>query len=93
MLSFPHSAEYAHFIAELKSLRERLGITQAQLALRLGVDRTLVTKAEGGVRRLDVVELRAWLAALGVTLSVFVVDLEARLARHEDPARRQRNSK
>lgn len=82
MQSFPHSDEYVHFIAELRELREQLGITQEVVATRLDIDRTLVTKSERGIRRLDVIELRAWLAALGTDLPAFVARLEARLARN-----------
>lgn len=85
MLSFPHSDEYNHFIAELRAAREEAGTSQAELADRLNVDRTVITKAEGGVRRLDLIELRAWLNALGVDLQTFVGRLEARLARNAKP--------
>lgn len=82
MHSFPHSEEYGYFIAELRAVREEAGMTQAVLAEQLSVDRTLVTKAEGGLRRLDVIELRAWLDAVGTDLRSFVDRLEAKLARH-----------
>jgi transcriptional regulator with XRE-family HTH domain len=94
MKPFPHSDEYGHFVAELRAIRDEAGLTQENLAARLGVERTLVTKAEGGVRRIDVIELRAWLHALGTDLIPFVARLDARLARHakagqaKPPARR-----
>ncbi len=91
MQSFPHSDEYVHFIAELRDLREELGITQAQVAARLSIDRTLVTKSEGGVRRLDVIELRSWLTALGMDLPTFVTRLEGRLARNAKLSSKQRD--
>jgi transcriptional regulator with XRE-family HTH domain len=90
MLSFPHSDEYGHFIAELKAVREAAGLSQAALAARLGVDRTVVTKAEGGVRRLDVIELRSWLNAAGTDLHAFVERLELRLGRNAKPGRAKR---
>ena len=89
MLSFPHSDEYQHFLAELRAVREEAGMSQVSLATQLGIDRTLVTKAEGGVRRLDVMELRAWLHALGVELLPFIARLEDRLARNAKPAGRK----
>lgn len=39
--------------AELKRLRARLGLTQAQLAERLGVDRNTVTRWEMGLRKIS----------------------------------------
>ncbi|MNL66572.1 Helix-turn-helix domain protein [compost metagenome] len=41
-------------------------MTQYELADRLGVDQTYVSKYEGGRRRLDVVEFMRIVAALGV---------------------------
>lgn len=93
MLSFPHSDEYQHFLAELRAVREEAGMSQVSLAAQLGVERTVVTKAEGGVRRLDVMELRAWLQALGVELSPFIARLEDRLARNAKPAGRKSPSR
>lgn len=43
---------------------------------------TLVSKVERGVRRLDMVELRLWLQALGASFPDFCQRLDARLARH-----------
>lgn len=90
MQSFPHSDEYNHFIAELRAAREVAGLSQAALAERLHVDRTVVTKAEGGGRRLDVIELRAWLNAIGVELVPFVARLEDRLVRNAKPTQGKR---
>lgn len=90
MLSFPHSDDYQHFIAELRAVREEAGLSQAMLAERLKVDRTLVTKAEGGIRRLDVIELRAWLRAMDLELQPFVGRMEARLLRHAKPVHAKR---
>jgi ribosome-binding protein aMBF1 (putative translation factor) len=90
MQSFPHSDEYSHFIAELRAAREEAGLSQATLAARLHVDRTVVTKAEGGGRRLDVIELRAWLSAMGVEFVPFVARLEDRLVRNAKPAQGKR---
>jgi ribosome-binding protein aMBF1 (putative translation factor) len=90
MLSFPHSDQYKHFVAELRAAREEAGLSQAELAARLAVDRTVITKAEGGVRRLDLIELRAWLIALDVELLAFVGRLEDRLERHAEPTQPSR---
>jgi transcriptional regulator with XRE-family HTH domain len=77
--------EYEHFLQELRDARLRAGMSQAQLASRLGLDQSLVSKCETGVRRVDVVELRRWVMALGGTLSQFVAAYEARLSRHRLP--------
>lgn len=53
----------------LKAFRLQSGLTQAELAARLKVDRTTITRAELGERRIDLDLLQAWLEACGVTLS------------------------
>ena len=47
----------------LKKAREEAGLTQAQLALRIGETQTFVSKCERGERRIDVIELRAFCRA------------------------------
>lgn len=85
MQAFPHSADYRHFLSELRAARVSAGITQQELANRLGVHQTVISKAELGVRRVDVVELRAWLAALDVSLAQFITKIDVRLSRHSRP--------
>lgn len=85
-----HAADYQHFLDELRAARDAAGLTQQELANRLGEHQTLVSKVERGVRRLDVVELRLWTAALGTTLVEFTQTLDARLSRHALPPSRRR---
>jgi len=70
--------DYAAFVRHLREAREAAGLTQEQLALRLGLGQSFVSKVERGERRLDVVELGAVCAALGVPLVEFVGGLELR---------------
>jgi transcriptional regulator with XRE-family HTH domain len=60
----------------LKEIRTGKGIRQSDLAKRLKVSQSIVAKVESGERRLDVVELTRWCAALGVTLTDFVSRFE-----------------
>lgn len=83
MLKSLHSAAYQHFLVELRAARELAGVTQEELAHRLGEHQTLVSKVERGIRRLDVIELRAWLMALDTQLGQFVGRLDDRLQRHD----------
>jgi transcriptional regulator with XRE-family HTH domain len=85
MLKSLHSADYRHFLTELRQVREAAGITQEALAAALGEHQTLVSKVERGVRRIDVVELRVWLTALGVKLPDFALQVEERLSRNVGP--------
>jgi DNA-binding XRE family transcriptional regulator len=49
----------------LQKSRRQAGLTQIELADRLGIGRSSVSKVERGLQRLDLVELRSWLAAIG----------------------------
>ena len=48
------------------------GLKQEELAKRLGVHQSFVSKVENGERRLDVLELRDLCEALGIGLSAFI---------------------
>lgn len=78
-----HSAAYSLFIEELRAARDRVGVSQKELAARIGEDQTFVSKCERGVRRLDVVELKRWTDALGLGLVDFVKLLDHRLDRNQ----------
>lgn len=71
-----HSARYAVFLKALRDARERAGLTQVQLARRIGETQTFVSKCERGERRIDVIELRTFCQALGLNLKQFVTALE-----------------
>ncbi|MGB0920629.1 MAG: helix-turn-helix domain-containing protein [Alphaproteobacteria bacterium] len=51
------TSEYALFRAMLVQEREKAGLTQAEVAARLGKPQSFVSKYEAGQRRLDVIEL------------------------------------
>lgn len=70
----------------LRQLRGEAGLRQIDLAERLGVPQSFVSKYESGERRLDILELRAVCAALGSSLEEFARRLEEGLSdlpRHE----------
>ncbi|MFZ5995202.1 MAG: helix-turn-helix domain-containing protein [Thermodesulfobacteriota bacterium] len=56
----------------LKTARLEASLTQAELAQRLGVNQSFVSKYESGERRLDLIELRNICKALGIPLLSFV---------------------
>lgn len=85
MKSSKVSTDYAHFILELREARLQAGLSQEQLAAAMGRRQTFVSKCELGDRRLDVMELRSWVLALGGDPVAFMASLEDRLARHALP--------
>ena len=72
------------FLALLKETRTRAGVRQIDIAERMGVPQSMISKYELGERRLDVLELREVCAALGVSLTDFVRKLESRLDRTDE---------
>jgi transcriptional regulator with XRE-family HTH domain len=77
-----HTPDYALFLEELRAARDRVGMSQMELARLIGEDQTFVSKCERGVRRVDVVELRRWTEAMGIGLPEFVKLLDQRLNRN-----------
>ena len=75
--------DYRVFLTRLRALRHSAELTQEEVARRLGVTQSFVSKVERGERRLDVVELRAWCLALGVPFPRFIARLERALASKE----------
>lgn len=67
-----YSAEYQQLCALLRQVRRESGQTQVQVAERLQVPQSFVSKYESGERRLDVIELRHVAEALGTTLASIV---------------------
>ncbi len=63
----------------LREARLKAGVTQNEVAERLGVVRSIIGKIERGERRIDVIELRNYCAAIGVPLILFIHQLEATL--------------
>ncbi|QNJ90985.1 helix-turn-helix transcriptional regulator [Mycolicibacterium fluoranthenivorans] len=67
-----YSEEYQQLCALLRDLRREAGLTQVEVAARLGVPQSFVSKYESGERRLDVIELRHVAQTLGSTLQDIV---------------------
>ena len=60
--------------ALLKALRERAGLTQAQLSRRLRHSPTWVSKVENGQRGIELAEIARWGHACEATISLHVQD-------------------
>lgn len=53
-----HSNEYRTVIKKLREAREAAGLTQADVAEKLGKPQSYISKIERGERRIDIVELK-----------------------------------
>ncbi len=73
------SANYDVFLALLREERKRAGLTQEQLAERIGQDQSFISKCERGERRLDFVEVMAFCEAMGVGFTDFTTRFEQAL--------------
>ena len=63
-----YSEQYQQLCALLRELRRGARLTQVEVATRLGVPQSFVSKYESGERRLDVIELRHVAEAIGTNL-------------------------
>jgi len=68
----------------LREVRQASGLTQAQLADRLGVNQSWVSYYERGSRKLDMLQVRQICRAVDVSLSEFSTRLETMIAEVED---------
>ncbi len=74
-----HRAQEEKFLALLRQVRTDAGLRQADVAKRLGVTQSVVSKYESGERRLDLLELRRLCEIVGVPLQEFVRRFERSL--------------
>jgi transcriptional regulator with XRE-family HTH domain len=66
----------ASLVEKLIFERKIRGITQVQLANKLGKHQSYVAKIEGCERRLDVLEFVEWCSSLGLVASEYVKKIE-----------------
>ncbi len=67
-----YSAKYTQFRKQLIGARKAAGMTQSDLALRLGKKQSHVSKYERAERRLDIVEFLEIAEILGIDVIDFV---------------------
>jgi transcriptional regulator with XRE-family HTH domain len=68
-------------LALLRETRHAAKLTQTELAVKVAMSQSFVTKYERGETRLDLAQLRVLCHALGTSLLDFVSTYERRLAR------------
>ncbi|MBD2067342.1 helix-turn-helix transcriptional regulator [Leptolyngbya sp. FACHB-671] len=67
-----HSDEYQEFLKRLRAARLESGLTQLEVANRLGEPQSYVSKCESGERRVDIVELSKFAEIYGHSISYFM---------------------
>ena len=76
-----YSSGQERLTALLKEARVEAGLTQVEVARRLKVPQSFISKYESGERRLDLIELQLVCEALDIRLGAFVRRFEQSLSR------------
>jgi transcriptional regulator with XRE-family HTH domain len=74
-----NSKEYKILLEQLYQLRVSSGLTQQDLAAKLKVPQSFISKIESGDRRIDLIELREICTCLETDLKEFISELEKKL--------------
>ena len=82
-----HRPENLALIELLRELRVAADLRQVELADRLGVNQNFVSNVEQGIRRLDLIELRDYAAALEVPFLELAATWSARITDATRPPR------
>jgi transcriptional regulator with XRE-family HTH domain len=71
--------EYKYFVQVLVDFRTKAGVLQTDLARKLKVHQSYISKIETGQRKVDIFELREICSHLNTNLVEFVKALERRI--------------
>lgn len=85
-----YTREYAALLRVLRSKRKESGVTQIQLAEKLGMTQSAYSKLERGELRIDVIQLRTISKLIGATLPEFVASMEKEI---HSPSKKKKKSR
>jgi len=72
MTSNIYSEEYKKITEKLRNARIESGLTQEQVAEKLGKPQSYISKSEAGERRLDITELKKFADLYKKTINYFI---------------------
>lgn len=67
-----HTKEYAVFVERLRTARLEAGLTQTQVAKKIGRPQSHVSNVESGQQRVDVVELKRFAKIYNKNIDYFI---------------------
>jgi len=67
-----HTKEYAYFVERLRKARLEAGLTQVQVARKLGRPQSHISNVESGQQRVDVVELQIFAKMYNKDINYFI---------------------
>ena len=70
-----HFQEYKRVLERLKDARLNSGLTQIEVAQKLGKGQYFVSRSETGERRIDIIELQAFALIYGKQIQYFLGDI------------------
>lgn len=70
-----YSGEYQKLVEKLKQARLSAGLTQKEVAKKLGKPQSFVSKVEAGQRRLDLIELNRFSSIYKKSINFFMENL------------------
>ena len=74
------SDEYAVLLSQLIAARKAVGVTQVEIAARLGKTQSHVSMCENREREISIIDLWRWCSALDIKVSDFLREFEEAIA-------------
>ena len=78
-----HTSENNILLSLLRQVRQDAGLTQAEMAARLGVNQSWISYYERGSRKLDMLQVRQICVAAGIPLAQFAAMLDKAISEVE----------
>lgn len=72
MVKSIHTKEYAYFVERLRKARLEAGLTQVEVAKKLGRPQSHISNVESGQQRVDIIELKRFAKIYGKDINYFV---------------------
>jgi transcriptional regulator with XRE-family HTH domain len=67
-----YTTEYRALVVKLKDARMKQGLTQSEVAKRLGIGQSFISKIESGQYRLDILQLQEFAKLYNKPLTLFL---------------------